>query len=238
MRSHAISLDWHHTPEGQGVLTHLTDQTTGERRIYGYLERPILPPTVQVVHYKLFLSGKAGIGKSSLVSFLLGQAHWTSHLGETPGIKVTNVFWPTKIQTQLVLFHLSLWDAGETASKKYSHIQPVCQENSTGVIFVFAFNDRRSFEELDQQIPNLSQAPTQICPIVVGTKYGSVSESEITQPDVVRFETRWKLPVLRIRHQTPQAASTPNQGEVAIVLNLICDQLWCHQTTRFDSNLP
>lgn len=38
MRSHAISLDWHHTPEGQGVLTHLTDQTTGERKIYGRME--------------------------------------------------------------------------------------------------------------------------------------------------------------------------------------------------------
>ena len=30
-----LDLDWYKTPEGQGVLTHLIDQTTGHRKIYG-----------------------------------------------------------------------------------------------------------------------------------------------------------------------------------------------------------
>eukprot|EP00095_Tigriopus_kingsejongensis_P011105 maker-scaffold268_size230776-snap-gene-1.40 protein:Tk11105 transcript:maker-scaffold268_size230776-snap-gene-1.40-mRNA-1 annotation:"rem2- and rab-like small gtpase 1" len=169
MRSHAISLDWHQSAEGQGVLAHLTDPTTGRRRVYGFLERPLLPPSVQVVQYKLFFVGKPGIGKTSLVSYLLGRPPPTSPLGETPGIRATQVYWPTKIQTQLVLFLLNLWDTGDTAAKKYAHMQPVCRENAAGVVFVFSFNDRASFEELDQQIPVLSRQPTSICPIVVGT---------------------------------------------------------------------
>ena len=39
----------------------------------GILERPLLPPTVQVVGFKLFLSGKAGVGKTSIVSYLSGK---------------------------------------------------------------------------------------------------------------------------------------------------------------------
>ena len=100
---HAVSLDWHQSPEEQGILAHLIDQKTGARKQYGkkralvgrtgasffkknrlldlqyefsssgILERPLLPPTVQIVQFKLFLSGKAGVGKTSLVSYLSGN---------------------------------------------------------------------------------------------------------------------------------------------------------------------
>lgn len=94
----------------------------------------MLPPTVQVVRYKVCLAGRAGVGKTSLVAFLSGRKNWTAAAAtptgsgghcETPGIRVTNVYWPTKIRTQLVLFNLALWDAGHSAGKKYGHIQPV-----------------------------------------------------------------------------------------------------------------
>ena len=71
--------------------------------------------------------GKGGVGKTSLVSYLSGKPDWTSphHQGETPGLRATSIYWPAKVQTQLVLFQLDLWDSGETASKKYGHILPV-----------------------------------------------------------------------------------------------------------------
>ena len=55
---HAVVLDWHRSAEGQGVLAHLADPETGARKVYGALERPVLPPTVQVVRYKVYLSGR------------------------------------------------------------------------------------------------------------------------------------------------------------------------------------
>lgn len=33
--SSSIDLDWHNSPEGRGVLAHLTDQSNGQRRNYG-----------------------------------------------------------------------------------------------------------------------------------------------------------------------------------------------------------
>ena len=74
--------------------------------------------------------GKGGVGKTSLVSYLSGKPDWTSphHQGETPGLRATSIYWPAKVQTQLVLFQLDLWDSGETLSKKYGHILPVSKK--------------------------------------------------------------------------------------------------------------
>ena len=96
----------------------------------GLLERPNVPPTIKVLNFKLYLVGKGGVGKTSLVSYLSGTPDWTNihHQGETPGIRATNIYWPARIQSQLVMFQLDLWDSGETASKKYSHILPVSRK--------------------------------------------------------------------------------------------------------------
>ena len=97
----------------------------------GLLEHPILPPTLQTISFKVYLSGKAGTGKSTLVSILNGNLTGSTlqtpvnHLGETPGLRVTQVFWPANIGEQILLFKLDLWDSGEAAGKKYGHILPV-----------------------------------------------------------------------------------------------------------------
>ena len=67
---HAVVLDWHRSAEGQGVLAHLADPETGARKVYGALERPVLPPTVQVVRYKVYLSGRyaKGNGQNAIYS--------------------------------------------------------------------------------------------------------------------------------------------------------------------------
>ena len=100
-----------------------------QRNFYliGLLERPNVPPTIKILNFKLYMIGKGGVGKTSLVTYLSGAPDWTNshHQGETPGIRTTNIYWPARIQNQLVLFQLDLWDSGETASKKYSHILPV-----------------------------------------------------------------------------------------------------------------
>ena len=42
-------------------------------------------------------------------------------------MRATQIYWPTRIQSQIIMFQLDLWDSGETASKKYGHIMPVSQ---------------------------------------------------------------------------------------------------------------
>lgn len=228
----SLDLEWHQTTEGQGVLAHLTDPQTGIRKVYGFLERPNIPPTLNILSYKLFLVGKTGAGKTSLVSYLSGQQGWvSSNQGETPGIRATSVYWPVKIQSQLVLFHLNLWDYGEVASKKYSHILPVCKQDSSGALFVFSFTDKSSFEDLDAQLSRYIHPNSPVCPIVVGMRYGLVSDTQVSNTDVTNLESKWNVSVLRIRYQSTQSRTPPNSSESALILNLICDQLYT-QTSK------
>lgn len=64
-------------------------------------------------------------------------------------------------------------------------------------------------------------------------RFGAITESEVTQQDIAAFEAKWSLPVLRIRNfqglqgQLPQQGVSrhPNAVEVALILNIICDQV-------------
>ena len=46
----------------------------------------------------------------------------------------------------------------------------VIKEGATGAIFVFAFTDRSSFEEVAQQLSRINHPNTNVCPIVIGMK--------------------------------------------------------------------
>ncbi len=85
--------------------------------------------------FKLFLWGRSGVGKTSLVSFLggVGLSSSSSSLCETPGLRVTDVYWPVKlvVDSRIVLLKLSLWDFGEAAGRKYAHINPVRERERT-----------------------------------------------------------------------------------------------------------
>ncbi|NWR60238.1 CPLN2 protein, partial [Bucorvus abyssinicus] len=79
----------------------------------GLLERPVLPPALAAptVTYKLFVSGKSGVGKTALVAALAGTPAPPVH-HETLGIEATTVYWPAKVRAsgRPVIFQLHLWD--------------------------------------------------------------------------------------------------------------------------------
>ena len=243
----AVSLEWNQSVEGQGILAHLSDPNTGFRKRYGLLERPVLPPTVQTLKFKLFLVGRAGVGKTALVSFLStsNPAPQNFHPpGETPGVRCTQLYWPVQLlppaqSPQIALFQLSAWDSGESAAKKYAHVQPVCRENASAAIFVFSFSDKGSFEDVEAQIARLLNQPlNNLCPIIVGTRFGALQESEVSQSDVSRFEGKYRVPVLRLRHfSLYQQRQQQALIDASLILNLICDQLYCHRQQRIEHPL-
>lgn len=95
--------------------------------ISGILERPSLPSSIEEVTYKIFMIGRSGVGKTSVVSKLAGTLE-SNNYTETNGIRKTNVFWPVKIWDKVVLFKLQFWDTSESSIKKYNHILPVCMK--------------------------------------------------------------------------------------------------------------
>ncbi|XP_072607204.1 ciliogenesis and planar polarity effector 2 isoform X3 [Vulpes vulpes] len=64
--------DWHESAEGKEYLACILRKN--RRRVFGLLERPVLPPPVAIdtASYKIFMSGKSGVGKTALVAKLAG----------------------------------------------------------------------------------------------------------------------------------------------------------------------
>jgi hypothetical protein len=48
--------------------------------------------------------GDAGSGKSAVTAWLAGLPAWNRQASESPGLRVTTIYWPAKIQKNIVLF--------------------------------------------------------------------------------------------------------------------------------------
>lgn len=166
--------------------------------ISGILERPSLPTSIEEVTYKIFMIGRSGVGKTSVVEKLAGTLE-SNNYTETNGIRKTNVFWPVKIWDKVVLFKLQFWDTSENSIKKYSHILPVCDKAITFKIIiyiclilksnkikkffsqackdkvdamcsVFSFDDTSSFNDIPYLMNTMTATKEKPANIVIGTK--------------------------------------------------------------------
>ncbi|XP_023341620.1 REM2- and Rab-like small GTPase 1 [Eurytemora carolleeae] len=225
LRGSVLSPDWYKSGEGQGLLAHLAHPTTGNRRLYGILEYPNIPPSIECVEYKVFLVGETGVGKSAVAGWLAGLPAWNRQAGESPGLRVTTVYWPAKLQNNLRIFKLNIWDTGAGAMKKYGHMYPSCKDGAHGVLVLFSFSDRSSWEEIPALVQRTVLPQDPITPIVVGNRFGNLAETTVSAGEIAEFEQNWNIPVVCVRNQT-NSSNPGSITEVATVLNTICEQLW------------
>uniref|UniRef100_A0A8V0ZDW8 Ciliogenesis and planar polarity effector 2 n=1 Tax=Gallus gallus TaxID=9031 RepID=A0A8V0ZDW8_CHICK len=159
---------WLLSPPGRPFLASILHKN--QRRVFGLLERPALPPALSVptATYKLFVSGRSGVGKTALVAALLGSPAPTSHR-ETLGIEVSTLFWPAVPlgSERPVLFQLRFWDCGESALRKFEHLLPACREEADAVLLLFSFTDRASFEELPARLARVLQPSEDTLRVVI-----------------------------------------------------------------------
>lgn len=218
-----VCMDWQSSAEGEAILQYFYNPQTTGRKIFGVLERPNVPSSVEEVSYKLFIVGKAGIGKSATVARLAGTKVLGSYV-ETSGIRKSNIYWPVKIWDKIILFKLQFWDAGDYSIKKYSHILPACREKADGMVFVFSFMDSASFKDLPQLISKTVLQPDNPSSMVIGTRYSMTNRLEVQTLDIKEFEQKYKIPVLRMDNKWSGERSEVH--EVAPILNIICERLW------------
>ncbi|MGH0125576.1 UNVERIFIED_CONTAM: hypothetical protein FKN15_023168 [Acipenser sinensis] len=125
--SSLVLSDWQRSPESRDYFNSIMHRN--RRKHFGLLEAPVLPlqAAADTVSYKVFVSGKSGVGKSALVAKLAGLEVPSMHY-ETTGIQTTVVYWPVKLRDngRVLLFRFQLWDCGENALRKFDHLLPVC----------------------------------------------------------------------------------------------------------------
>ncbi|KAK3911067.1 Ciliogenesis and planar polarity effector 2 [Frankliniella fusca] len=221
MFNSVVFRDWQSTAEGETVLQHFYDPHSSGRKLFGILERPTLPSSIEEVSYKLFVAGKVGVGKTTTIARLAG-IQCTSNYTETPGIRKTNVYWPVKIWDKTILFKLQFWDAGENSMRKYSHVLTSCKEKADAILLVFSYTDAASFHEIPQLMSKLSQGhhPAKI---VIGTRYSSTNSLDVSNAQTKEFELKWKARVLRMNSSLNERNEV---HKISPIMNVICEQLW------------
>ncbi|CAK9817635.1 Ciliogenesis and planar polarity effector 2 [Anthophora quadrimaculata] len=219
----AINVNWLHSVEGESLMHHFYVNTSKKRRFYGILERPPLPSSIEEVTYKIFMIGRSGVGKTSVVGRLAGTLE-PSNYTETNGIKKTNVFWPVKIWDKVVLFKLQFWDTSETSIKKYNHILPACKDKVDAICSVFSFDDSAGFNDVPYLMNTMSAIKEKPANIVIGTKSKPWSSSTIEDTRIKEFEDKWKVKVIRVDINKLSARS--EVFDCSYQLNAICNILW------------
>ncbi|XP_041749046.1 ciliogenesis and planar polarity effector 2 [Coregonus clupeaformis] len=221
-----VVADWHRSADSKEFFSRILHKK--RRRNFGLLEAPVMPPNVAVdtVHYKIFITGKSGVGKTALAARLAGLNIPNMHY-ETTGIETTVVYWPVKLREsgRVLFFRLQLWDCGENALRRFDHLLPSCKEQVDAILFLFSFTDRASFDDLSNQIARGSEPCDRVVKLVVGTKFDLFMHTDVTEREVSRFQEVWGLPVFRMGGDV---SNVSNLGEVAPLLNCLAEHLW-HQ---------
>lgn len=221
--------DWHESAQGKEYLACVLRKS--RRRVFGLLERPVFPPPVAIdtASYKIFVSGKSGVGKTALVAKLAGLEVPVVH-HETTGIQTTVVFWPAKLQAsdRVVMFRFEFWDCGESALKKFEHMLPACKENADAFLFLFSFTDRASFEDLPGQLARVAGEAPGVVKMVIGSKFDQYVHTDVPERDLAAFRRLADGRTLDGR---------AGLADVAHVLNGLAEQLW-HQDQVAAGLLP
>uniref|UniRef100_A0A3P9I917 Ciliogenesis and planar polarity effector 2 n=1 Tax=Oryzias latipes TaxID=8090 RepID=A0A3P9I917_ORYLA len=217
-----IISDWHLCKESKGYFNTILHKK--RRKKFGLLESPVMPPhlSVDTVHYKVFMSGKGGVGKTTLAARLAGRNLPSMH-HETTGIETTVVYWPAKLRDsgRVLFFRLQLWDCGENALRRFDHLLPSCREQADAVLFLFSFIDRTSFDDLSNQTAKWNDPS--VVKVVIGTKFDLFMHCDVSERDVKEFQETWNLPMLRMGGEV-----TDGLGDVAPILKCLAENLW-HQ---------
>ncbi|XP_043098384.1 ciliogenesis and planar polarity effector 2 isoform X1 [Puntigrus tetrazona] len=219
-----IVSDWHRCPDSREFFSRILHKK--KRRKFGLLEAPMMPPqmNVDIVRYKVFISGKTGVGKSALAARLAGLELPKMHY-ETTGIETTVVFWPARLKEsgRVLFFRFELWDCGESAIRRFDHMLPSCKEQVDAILFLFSFTDRGSFDDLSNQISRITEPSDRVVKLVVGTKFDLFMHTDVTESDVTHYQEVWSHPVFRVGGDV-----SAGLAEVAPLLNALAENLW-HQ---------
>ncbi|XP_072539203.1 ciliogenesis and planar polarity effector 2 isoform X1 [Salminus brasiliensis] len=219
-----IVADWHRSPESREFFSKILHKK--KRRLFGLLEAPVMPPHLKadIVRYKVFISGKSGVGKTALAARLTGHHIPNMHY-ETTGMETSLVFWPVKLKEsgRVLFFHYQLWDCGENAMRRFDHMLTSCKEQVDAILFLFSFTDHGSFEDISNQMSRITDPSDRVVRLVVGTKFDLFMHTDVTESEITRFQKVWGVPVFRVGGDV-----SGGFGEIAPLLNALAENLW-HQ---------
>lgn len=145
------------------------------------------PPPSGQNNYKVVVVGASGVGKTSLIQRLTDNI-FDTEIQSTVGVEFKS--FPCKVGEDDI--RLNLWDTA--GQEKYRSISKNYFRNALGALLVFAFNDRSSFDQLDEWINELqAQCAPNACIILAGNKADLENDKTITSSEAQKFAEKYSL---------------------------------------------
>ena len=198
-----VCVDWQAQKEAKVYLNSLLKRK--KRTHFGLLERPGFD-SVSLGRYhtacpcKMFMYGRAGVGKTSLMLKLSGVPI-PAHHQDTLGIQTTTIYWPAKLQNseKVAVLQMELWDVGGKALLKYNHLLPSCLSAVDIIAFLFSYTDRSSWDELPASMQRVAQsaATENYATVVIGTRVDS-PQHEVTVREVEEYQKSTGIRVISV----------------------------------------
>uniref|UniRef100_G3UIS4 Ciliogenesis and planar polarity effector 2 n=1 Tax=Loxodonta africana TaxID=9785 RepID=G3UIS4_LOXAF len=235
--------DWHESAEGKEYLGCILRKN--RRRVFGLLERPMLPPSVAVdtASYKIFVSGKSGVGKTALVAKLAGLEVPIVH-HETTVPSHWAMIDPSCCSARDCAFTIRLSSSGAGQCVCQPFHPQACQEKADAFLFLFSFTDHASFVDLPGQLARVAGQVPGAVRIVIGSKFDQYMHTDVPERDLTAFRRAWELPLLRVKSVPGRRLADGRTldgraglADVAHVLNGLAEQLW-HQDQVAAGLLP
>uniref|UniRef100_A0A1I8F682 Ciliogenesis and planar polarity effector 2 n=1 Tax=Macrostomum lignano TaxID=282301 RepID=A0A1I8F682_9PLAT len=181
---------------------------------------------------KVAVTGRAGVGKSALISALTGRSPSPSWR-ETPGLAVHRQFWPCRLRRAAtaaatapeeppLLCHLQFWEAGDSASRSFEHLRNELRLACDCVLFVFSVADRASVAELPAVVRRTLDGGSEgspPCGLLVATRLDQPEAQVVSRAELLQLERDCRLPLVRFSPDMPSESAWQ-------LLTRLCECLW------------
>ncbi|PAA55745.1 hypothetical protein BOX15_Mlig003949g3, partial [Macrostomum lignano] len=181
--------------------------------------------------FKVAVTGRAGVGKSALISALTGRSPSPSWR-ETPGLAVHRQFWPCRLRRAAtattapeeppLLCHLQFWEAGDAASRSFEHLRNELRLACDCVLFVFSVADRASVAELPAVVRRTLDGGSEgapPCGLLVATRLDQPEAQVVSRAELLQLERDCRLPLVRFSPDMPSESAWQ-------LLTRLCECLW------------
>ncbi|XP_067144760.1 ciliogenesis and planar polarity effector 2-like [Centruroides vittatus] len=187
-----------------GRFLHLCTNDSGNpksKKIFGLLETPNVPLDIRHIKYKVYIVGKAGVGKSFLSSWLSGLNNNSSYYA-TSGTQVKAVSSVCEVyssEVKKLMFTIEFWESGSVGRRKPVDLIEECPSDADAVLLMFSYAEKESLKFIsDIMIEFEKHNSYKPCFIAVGSGWNLEQQQFVRQRDIQEFEGTWKVPVLQL----------------------------------------
>lgn len=123
---------------------------------------------------KLVIIGNSAVGKTNILLRYATDKYRTSHVS-TIGVD----FKVKTVEVEGVRIKMHIWDTA--GQERFKNITETYYKGAVGVILAYSVTDRKSFQDLENWIHQITESNQSICKLIVGNKVDcSDKEREVT----------------------------------------------------------